>query len=108
MVPDAPHDVRGGSGPSGATRDPSPITEAELTELALSVEAGLPPAPDAVPLADYLGGGTPGLLPTWYMPTPMARINPRWRPPVVLTVVAAFVLIEAAGLCSTFGQVVPA
>jgi len=27
---------------------------------------------------------------------------------VVLTVVAAFVLIEAAGLCSTFGQVIPA
>ena len=108
MVPDAPLDVQGGTARSGATRDPSPFTEAELTELALSAEVGLPPAPDAVPLADYLGGGTPGLLPAWYMPTPMARVNPSWRAPVVLTVVATFVLIEAAGLCSTFGQVIPA
>ena len=108
MVADAPRDVQGGSARSGATGDPSLISEAELTELALSADAGLPSAPDAVPLADYLGGGTPGLLPAWYMPTPMARVNPRWRTPVVLTVVAAFVLIEAAGLCSTFGQVIPA
>ena len=108
MVPHAPHHVQGGTTRSGATRDPSPITEAELTELALSAQAGLPPARDAVPITDYLGGGTPGLLPAWYMPTPMARVNPRWRAPVVLTVVAAFVLIEAAGLCSTFGQVIPA
>jgi hypothetical protein len=42
------------------------------------------------------------------MPMPMTRFSPRWRTPVVLTVVAAFVAIEAFGLCSTFGQVVPA
>ena len=62
---------------------------------------------DAVPLATYLDDA-PGLLPAWYMPTPMTRIRPRWRTPVVVAIVAAFVAIEAFGLCSTFGQIVPA
>ena len=83
------------------------LTEDELTELALSTRAGLPVAEDAVPLATYLGQD-PGLLPGWYMPTPMTRMSPRWRLPVVVALVAAFLLIEAFGLCSTFGQVVPA
>ena len=92
--------------------DPTPLTEAELCTLALGAEAGRPPADDAIPLGDYLasrvGDGPAGLLPAWYMPTPMARMSPRWRTPVVLAIVSAFVLIEAFGLCSTFGQVVPA
>lgn len=85
-------------------------TDDELCTLALLAEAGLPPADDAVPLADFLagrGGGGSGLLPGWYMPAPMARSGSRWRLPVVVAIVAAFVLIEAAGLCSTFGQIVP-
>jgi hypothetical protein len=52
--------------------------------------------------------GSGGLLPTWYMPAPMTRVSPKWRTPVVLAIVAAFLSIEAAGLCSTFGQIVPA
>jgi hypothetical protein len=94
------------------------LTEDELCTLALGAEAGRPPADDAVPLADYLdarrvggsggSGGSGGLLPTWYMPAPMARVSPKWRTPVVLAIVAAFLSIEAAGLCSTFGQIVPA
>lgn len=91
--------------------DQFPLTEQELCALALGDEAGRPPADDAVPLADYLdahGSDDGGLLPTWYMPTPMSRVSPRWRTPVVLAIVAAFLLIEAAGLCSTFGQIVPA
>jgi len=86
--------------------DATPLTEEELTGLALAAEAGRPPAEDAVPLASYLGDD-PGLLPAWYMPSPMTRIRPRWRTPVVLVIVAAFVVIEAFGLCSTFGQIVP-
>jgi hypothetical protein len=42
------------------------------------------------------------------MPAPMSRVHPRWQVPVVLTLVATFLLIEGFGLCSTFGQVVPA
>jgi ABC-type maltose transport system permease subunit len=34
----------------------------------------------------------------------MARSGPRWRRPVVLAIIAAFLLIEALGLCNTFGQ----
>lgn len=83
------------------------FTDDELTALALADVPGRPPAADAVPLATYLDDA-PGLLPAWYMPTPMTRIRPRWRTPVVVAIVAAFVAIEAFGLCSTFGQIVPA
>jgi hypothetical protein len=85
----------------------SDITEAELTELALAADPDAPLADDAVPLAVYLEDA-PGLLPAWYMPSPMVRGGKSWRVPVVLVIVAAFVIIEAFGLCSTFGQLVPA
>ena len=83
------------------------LTEAELTELALAADPGVPMDEDAVPLSVYLGQSA-GLLPQWYMPSPMVRLGSRWRMPVVLVIVAAFVIIEAFGLCSTFGQIVPA
>ena len=83
------------------------FTDAELTELALAADPNAPLDVDAVPLGEYLDE-TPGLLPSWYMPAPMARRSPSWRLPVVLVIVAAFLIIEAFGLCSTFGQLVPA
>ncbi len=97
--------------PTGGTDIPesllaAPLTDAELEELALAAPAGEPFADDAVPIGEYLGQ-EPGLLPAWYMPSPLARVGSRWRLPVVLGVVAAFVVIEALGLCSTFGQLVP-
>jgi hypothetical protein len=86
--------------------DLAALTEDELCALALGARAGRPPADDAVPLADYLAtqqaGHGGGLLPAW------SRSSPRWHTPIVLAIVGAFVLIEAFGLCSTFGQVVPA
>ena len=91
----------------GSAGETPPLTDAELTELALSTEPGLPPPDDALPISSYLGQ-TAGLLPAWYMPTPMSRVRPRWQLAVVIVLVAAFVIIEAFGLCSTFGQVVPA
>jgi len=91
----------------GATPPLPPLTEAELVGLAMASEPLPVPAADAVPLAVYLGQEA-GLLPDWYMPAPMSRLRPRWRTPVVLGLVAAFLLIEAFGLCSIFGQVVPA
>jgi hypothetical protein len=91
---------------SGDADDLGPITDEELTELALSCAPVLVPAEDAVPLAEHLGHGS-GLLPEWYMPAPTARPRARWRLPVVLVLVGAFVAVEAAGLCSTFGQLVP-
>ncbi len=112
MGPNRSDAGRDGVPPTGPmSTDTSPVhdgwTDDELTALALADLPGRPPAADAVPLATYLGDD-PGLLPTWYMPTPMTRIRPRWRTPVVVAIVAAFVAIEAFGLCSTFGQIVPA
>ncbi len=83
------------------------LTDDELTELALAADPHAPMGDDAVPLSVYLHQA-PGLLPDWYMPSPMSRQGSRWRLPVVLVIVAAFVIIEAFGLCSTFGQLVPA
>lgn len=41
----------------------------------------------------------------WYMPAPMTggRVLHGWRRRVALGLVATFVVIEAAGLCSTYG-----
>jgi hypothetical protein len=101
----------GPGGPNGSAMAPvlGGITDEQLTELALAADPDEPMDVDAVPLTVYLGGleESGGLLPQWYMPTPMARRGKRWRLPVVLVIVAAFVAIEAAGLCSTFGQLVP-
>ena len=82
-----------------------PISDEELTELALSSDPHAPLAADAVPL---VFGGMPGieLLPSWYMPPVVAMIHHRWWRPVVLALVFGFVIIEAAGLCSTYGSLV--
>jgi hypothetical protein len=40
------------------------------------------------------------------MPTPMVRRATRWRVPVVVAMIAAFLVIEAMGLCTVFGQLV--
>lgn len=93
-------DLSGSTGNAG-------FSDAELTEMALAADPDAPLDIDAVPISDYLEVA-PGLLPTWYMPAPMARRSPSWRLPVVLVIVAAFLIIEAFGLCSTFGQLVPA
>jgi len=99
----------GEDGPDGT--DGPALTEHELCALALAAEADRPPAHDAVPMGDYLAArgedvDDPGLLPSWYMPAPMTRTRPGWLTPVVVTIVATLLLIEAAGLCSTFGQIV--
>jgi hypothetical protein len=84
-----------------------PFSEAELTALALAADPDGLIDDDAVSVAEFLGQPG-GLLPAWYMPSPMVRNSKPWRIPVVLAIVAAFVIIEAFGLCSTFGQLVPA
>jgi len=82
-----------------------PITDEELTALALAADPDAPLDPDAVPLSAYLAQ-LPGLLPGWYMPPAMASSGNRWRTPVIVAIILAFLLIEAWGLCSTYGQVV--
>lgn len=85
-----------------ATTDPE-ITDEELTELALAADPAAQLSDEAVPIGIYLSQ-VPSPLPLWYMP-PVVRSagGRRWKMPIVLAVVAAFVLIEAMGLCNTYG-----
>jgi hypothetical protein len=93
------------AGQQGCGKDSAWLSEDELTELAMAADPTAPIAEDAIPIGSYLAG-VPSLLPTWYMPGAMARSGKGWRVPVVLAIVAAFVIIEAFGLCSTYGQIV--
>jgi hypothetical protein len=79
------------------------FTDEELTRLALAAGPGEPLPEDAVPIGAYLSQ-IPAPLPLWYMP-PVVRSGTgrRWKLPVVVTVVSAFLLIDALGLCNTYG-----
>lgn len=83
------------------------LSDDELTTLALAADPETQVADDAVCLWDLDGSdGTPG-LPQWYMPAPAggARQLNDWRRWIVPVVIAVFVIINAYGLCSTYGQV---
>ena len=83
------------------------LEDDELAELALAADPDEPLSPDAVPLALY-PAYLAGPLPLWYMPPVTAGATRAWRMPVVLLLVAAFLLIDAFGLCITYGQLVAA
>jgi hypothetical protein len=81
------------------------LSDEELTALALEADPDVPLPDDAVPLDLDRWRKAAALLPTWYMAPATARIGGgRLRRAVILAVVGAFLLIEAFGLCSTFGQ----
>ena len=96
---------------SGVEDVDRPLTDDELTEQALAADPDAPLAADAVPLGEHLAAGASSgggdLLPDWYMPVPMGggRLLSGWRRRIVLVIVASFVLINAYGLCSTYGWV---
>lgn len=95
------------------------IGDEELTAAALAADPETPIADGAVSFWDLprndasdTGDDDKGseLLPAWYMPAavggrPLLR---GWRRRVAILVVAAFLAINAYGLCSTYGEVVPA
>lgn len=82
-----------------------PIGDDELTALALAADPDAPLADDAVPIswASWALPATGGALPLWYMPPATTGAGRRWRVPFVVAIVAAFLLIEALGLCNTYG-----
>jgi len=80
------------------------FTDEELTMLALAADVRTEPDAGVAPIGGFLGQ-RPIALPDWYMPAATARAR-RWRVPVVLAIVGAFLIIEAFGLCSTFGPLV--
>ncbi|HXY91913.1 MAG TPA: hypothetical protein VEP49_05510 [Acidimicrobiia bacterium] len=87
------------------------ITDDELCAEALAADPDIPVAADAVSFWD-LTDPAPGrgALPDWYMPSPMAgpRSRTGWRRLLircnVALIIAAFVTINAYGLCNTYGQ----
>lgn len=93
------------------------ITDDELAALALAADPNEALSDDAISIwdlglddaADGAGGGS--VLPAWYMPPPMGTgpSGRRWlRRAIAITVIVAFLVIDAYGLCSTYGQIVVA
>jgi hypothetical protein len=87
--------------------DEGEFTDAELTVLALAANPDQQVDPDAVLFTTGTAGGDK-YLPSWYMPIPMARFRSRRHTAVVIVIVLALLLIEALGLCITYGQLVVA
>lgn len=88
----------------GAGELPEQFTDDDLARLALAADPDEPLAEDAVPVNVYLAGSVRA-LPEWYMAPVMARCTGRLGRAVILAIVGAFLLIEAFGLCSTYGQI---
>ena len=83
------------------------ISDEELTALALAADSEWEVDDDAVCLWEMAPEPSDALLPAWYMPSPMvrSRVLHGWRRSVVLVLIASFILINAAGLCVTYGWV---
>jgi len=82
------------------------FTDEELEAQALAADPAMS-LTDARPLAELIGPAGESTLPEWYMP-PVMRGIPRlhgWRRAVVYAFIAALLIIEAFGLCSTYGQI---
>jgi hypothetical protein len=80
------------------------VSDEELAALAIAAVPEPPLGDDAVPIRP-LGAPAGALLPDWYMPAPTAGAQPGWRRRVAIGVVSAILLINAAGLCVTYGPV---
>ncbi len=83
------------------------LTDEELTAQALAAPSSTEAGDDAVNYWDVVAPRDLGLLPSWYMPTPSAgsRRLHGWRRRVVYLVTGSIVVINAAGLCITYGHV---
>ena len=87
--------------------DLEPLSDHELCALALAADPEVEVDSDAISLWDLAAPDETPSLPQWYMPAPVggARQVRDWRRKVIPVVIAAFVIINAYGLCSTYGQV---
>ena len=81
------------------------FSDAQLSELALSADMDrlLPDDAVAIRLSPL---DSSSLLGAWYMPPVATRRVAGWRRWVMFLIVATFLILEALGLCSVFGQVV--
>lgn len=83
------------------------VDDDDLTAQAMAEAPADTPDDDAVSYWDVVEPVRSGLLPDWYMPTPSAgaRRLTGWRRRVVFLVIFAIGVINAAGLCVTYGRV---
>jgi hypothetical protein len=79
------------------------ISDEELTALALAADPDVDLGDDAVPFG-AVGGDFPELLPDWYMPSPSTYHRNRRNSAAVLLIVGSLLLINALGLCITYGR----
>ena len=82
----------------------SGVSDEELTALALAADPDAAIPADAVPFAEHTGTASDGPLPAWYMPAATAGLLTGWRrvPPAI--VVGSLLVINACGLCITYGK----
>jgi len=98
-------DVEAAAGMFESEVDDGDFTDGELAVLALAADPDQQPDPGAVPLAVLMGDRyTP--LPEWYMPAAVVRGRSRWHTAIALAIVVSLLLIEAVGLCVSYGQLV--
>jgi hypothetical protein len=83
------------------TRDLDGTADDELAALALAADPDQPVDPDALPLS-FSTAATSGLLPEWYVPAPSTGRG-RARRVMLGALVLILVVINAAGLCVTYG-----
>jgi hypothetical protein len=88
------------------TADPVELSDEELSAVALAADPAPTLEDDAVSLWDLIGYDADRRLPAWYMPAPMGghRVV-GWRRRLILLIIVAFVVIDAYGLCNTYGLV---
>ena len=108
MIPPGEADLSSPPGTLFDVIDPAPesdpaITDDELTQLALAADLDAPIPDDAVPIGVHLSQFAAAPLPLWYMPAVTRSGHRRWRAPIVIAIVSAFLLIDALGLCNTYG-----
>jgi hypothetical protein len=81
------------------------LSDAELAAFALAAEPEPALGDDAVPIRPFDPPVGEPALPDWYMPAPSSGVRPGWRRRIAIVVVSSILLINAAGLCVTYGPV---
>ncbi|MDQ6697552.1 MAG: hypothetical protein M3Z46_08860 [Actinomycetota bacterium] len=90
------------------TEELEPLTDDELTALALAADPDAVVDADAPSFWSITAAEAVGPLPEWYMPSTAGatRLPRGWRRRVVLVIIISFLAIAASGLCSTYGPIV--
>ena len=82
--------------------DLEPLSDDELTALALAADPHAGFDADAVPFGV---DDRRALLPSWYMPMPSVSGRSRPRAVVIGVVVTSLLVLNAVGLCVTYGSI---